>query len=196
MMRFLAILLLLVSTSAYGAWPYDACCNVSVPPYGGSGTLVGVADGRGVVLTCAHVIEGGNTKAITCQFPTFRSRGRLLGRDTPNDLAAIEIKVPDDIKTPVCVRPATREDTQLVIVGCPYYGNGKLYAMRARIAGFRGADALLAGEKLVVSGYSGGAVLTTGGEFIGVVWGHDDRYSCATSGKALTEFANRWLAQR
>lgn len=195
-MRLLTLLLsLLLTPPLWAAWPYDACCNVTVPPYGGSGTLVGVQDGRGLVITCAHVLEGGDLGRITCRFPTATVRGRLLGQQRSADLAAIEVTAPAGIRSPVQVRAATRDDRDLLLVGCPWYGNGRLYWMRGDVAGFEGHDVLLRSAQLVQSGYSGGAVLTRRGELIGIIWGHSERHSMATSGQDLTHFVTRWLKQ-
>lgn len=192
MMRAIAILLALLHATAVAEWPYDACCQVNVPPYAGAGTLVGVSNGRGLVVTCHHVVEEGNLGAITCRFPTRHvSRGRLLGSDARLDLAAIDIDAPPGTASTRSVGAAI--DSQLIVVGTPWYGNGRLYWMRGRLIGRGGQSMAIACPKLVQSGYSGGAVLSPQGDLVGVIWGHDFQHSQATDGELVKAFLSRWM---
>src|SRR4051812_35608647 len=61
------------------------------PFYSGSGTLVGVTEGHGLVLTAGHLFEG-QVGPITVEFADGRARGgTLLAVDHKLDVAAIWI---------------------------------------------------------------------------------------------------------
>lgn len=193
MVRLLSILILLVAGRCFAAWPYDAVCEVQNGNAGGSGTLVGVKDDKGVVLSCGHIFDEGVRNPVA-RFGDKKYRGRVLGIDKELDLSAFVIQAPEGIKTPKCVRAAKRDDGFFIAVGYPWYSRGKEpHWTKGKYLGYSGKDVQFLARPYVHSGYSGGGLFAPDGSFVGVVCGYGEGYSYAPSGKALIEFASRWI---
>jgi hypothetical protein len=200
-------LLLLLASQVYAEWPHDSVCAVFCPPYGGSGCLVGVTkDGRGLVISAAHVFESGNRNNLSCKFPTVRERirARILGFDWSHDLVALDIKAPDDIATPTCVKAASKDDGQITHVGYPCNAQGSQRYTVGPYIGYAGSGESAWGRSQlhtrcrVISGYSGGARFNKHGEYIGVISGMtgngpDMDRAWGASGPALEKFVGRWM---
>lgn len=203
---------ILLAGRVLAEWPYDAVCDVVIPlqsgdSAGGSGTLLGVSEQTGLVLTCWHVVEGGRMDSITCTFPATgsRHRGRLIGSDSAYDLAAIEIENPPEIATPVIAR-ARRDEGPFVCAGFPWNGGGRLRTTVGDYMGFpqgqgvsSWAPSMLHTRTHVISGYSGGARFNKHGEYVGVISGmtgdspqNMDR-TWGAGGDALERFVDRFL---
>lgn len=201
--------LILLAWLAVPAWAHvhDSVCDVFCPPNGGSGTLVGVTrDGRGLVISAAHVFVGGNRNAIVCTFPKTgqKCRAKMLGQDSAHDIAALSIAAPKGIETPPRVVAARKEDGPFTCVGFPWNSHGNLRWVRGDFAGYAtGGESAWDSDMLhtrthVISGYSGGARFNRHGEYVGPVSGMTgdgprlDR-TWGVSGKALEAFVGRWL---
>lgn len=209
-MRISALLLSLVlAAQAWAAWPYDAVCDLQneTPQYfpdgsrgypGGSGTLIGVSDRTGLILSCAHAFEnGGRTAKISFASARGEWRGRVIGLEPQNDLSMLVIDSPPDIATPM-VRAAKPEDGPFVCVGYPWYGRDRQHWTAGECIGLT-ADSRIHVRCSVQSGYSGGALFNKHGEICGVVCGMTgpnrdqmDRAYCP-SGEALLRFVGRWM---
>lgn len=179
----------------------SAHCRISVANGTlGSGTLVGRNESLGLVLTCAHLFEKCGTDFSPCNsstppqiivtFPTAgQFAAQLVAIDRANDLAALSIRCPQ-----VEPLPVAEGDPAGLLTACGFGPNGVFRAMQGSIAGSAKAAAatypsiVMCGA--VRPGDSGGAVLNTRGQLVGVVWGQRDCQTYATCGRPVCEFLN------
>jgi S1-C subfamily serine protease len=213
MTRILSLIVaLLFAAPALAAWPWDAVCDITNLKkdwdresgrwinHGGSGTLVGVSNDTGLILSCAHLWENGG-KTAEVKFLSIKQpfRGQVLAVDHQNDLSAISITAPKGIATPKAVRAARPEDGVLVAAGFPFYSKGELHWTSGKFLNYSGSDLHFAARPYVHSGFSGGAVFAMDGSLVGVVSGYDYNagvnrgWSIAPSGQALEKFASRFM---
>lgn len=186
---------------------HDSVCNITCPPNGGSGTLVAVApNGNGLVLSVAHVFEGGNTRRITCEFPSTGKtyQARLLAVDNRYDLAALDVPNAPNVDRPKAIVVAKKEDGPFTCAGFPWNSRGQLRWTRGEWIGYAGGGSsaylpsMLHTRQQVISGYSGGARFNRYGEYVGPISGMCgegrtmDR-CWGASGKALTDFVARFV---
>jgi hypothetical protein len=157
----------------------------------GSGSLVARDDSRGIVLTCSHLFDGSDGP-IVVSFPGGqRFAATLVDRDRAHDLAALAIRRPE-------IAPLTvgSEETTSALTACGFGSNGQFRCVAGTVSG----RALAAGATFpsltirgaVRPGDSGGAVLNTRGELVGVVWGQRDGFTYATCGRPVREFLARF----
>lgn len=206
MKRFAAILLLLSAAPNCVAGLHDCVCEITCPPNGGSGTLVATrADGHGLVISVAHVFEGGNTAAITCDFPAARKRcrARLLAIDEAYDLAALDIADAPTVDMPTAIVAARKDDEPYTCVGFPWNSRNAVRWDRGNYIGYpRGgvsafAPSMFHTRTFVISGYSGGARFNRYGEYVGPISGmcgdgNMDR-TWGASGSALIRFVGQFV---
>jgi len=169
----------------------SAHCRITVADGStGSGTLVACDQSGGWVLTCSHLFDG-STARIVVAFPSGeRFAANLIDRDRPHDLAALAIRRPD-------VKPLAVSDQEPggILAACGFGSNGQFRCIRGATIG----QALAAGAthpSLMIGGAvrpgdSGGGVLNTRGQIVGVVWGQRDGLTYATCGRPLREFLAR-----
>src|SRR6478752_5329900 len=105
--------------------PHPAVARIIVPEDGstafGSGTLVGVHDNHGLVITNWHVVRDG-TGLVEVVFPDgFRSNAKPLKVDSDWDLAALVIWRPNVEPVKIAAQPPRQGDL-LTIHG---YGRGQ-----------------------------------------------------------------------
>ena len=177
-MKRFALLLVLCFAGVSDADSYDAVCHITNTTRegdgkgfaGGSATLVGIADGRGLLLSAGHIFENGG-RGADVTFTTARGTwlARVLKCSQQPDIAVLEIDNPPAVTTPPCVRVARREDGPFVCAGFPWNGGGKLYTSRGAFLG-NDRGRLTLGCR-VISGYSGGAVFNRHGEWVANVCG-------------------------
>jgi hypothetical protein len=156
----------------------------------GSGTLVARDQSIGLVLTCAHLFDESTSQIIVA----FPSGGRFIATvvdiDHGQDLAALAIRRPE--VEPLSV--ASGEPAGLLIA-CGFGPNGVFRGVEGSITGHATAvgasyaSTTIAGA--VRPGDSGGGVLNTGGQVVGVVWGQRDGQTYATCGEPVCEFLER-----
>ena len=159
-----------------GGQPHPAVVRIVVPEGSasslGSGTLVGVSERLGLVVTNWHVVRDA-TGEIVVVFPDgFRSRATVVRTDRDWDLAALAIWRPRAEPVPLATE-APQPGQPLTIAG---YGSGRYRATTGRCTQYvaPGRDQpfemveLSAGAR---QGDSGGPIFNNRGQLAGVLFG-------------------------
>lgn len=156
--------------------PHPSICRVIVPERNatsfGSGTLVGVRENYGLVVTNWHVVRDA-AGPIQVAFPGgFRTGARVIRTDKDWDLAALAIWRPDLEPVRIATRPAQRGE-RLKIAG---YGSGSYREATGRCTQYVAPGEKFPFEMLELSaqarqGDSGGPILNDQGELAGVLFG-------------------------
>ncbi|HEX3600701.1 MAG TPA: serine protease [Lacipirellulaceae bacterium] len=156
----------------------------------GSGTLIASDQSIGLVLTCAHLFED-STSQIIVAFPRgSRFAAKLVDIDQGQDLAAIVIRRPE-------IAPLVVADGEPAgaLTACGFGSDGVFRCVQGGITGHAtAAGAAYASTTIgaaVRPGDSGGGVLNTSGQIVGVVWGQRDGQTYATCGYPVCEFLER-----
>ncbi len=166
----------------------SAHCRVTVADgTTGSGTLIERNDSIGLVLTCSHLFDTSKSQIVVAFARGGKFGANLVELDQANDLAALAIRRPE-------VMPLTVSESEPtgVLMACGFGPNGIFRCIRGAIMGHPTADGAtypsttLAGA--VRPGDSGGGVLDSQGQIVGVVWGQRDGQTYATCGKPLRAF--------
>jgi hypothetical protein len=166
-------------------------CRISVADGStGSGTLIGVDQSIGRVLTCSHLFDS-STQNIIVSFPNSgRFAASLIDRDRSHDLALLEIKHPH---VPPIAVSGDEPGGELTACGFGPVGQFRCivgsFAGQAKAVGATYASLMIHGA--VRPGDSGGGVLNSRGELVGVVWGQRDGVTYATCGRPVREFLER-----
>jgi hypothetical protein len=171
------------------AKPHPAVARIIVPEDGatafGSGTLVGVRENRGLVVTNWHVVHKANG-LVKVVFPDgFKSHAKPLKVDSDWDLAALVIWRPQVEPVKIANQPPRPGDI-LTIHG---YGRGKYRIATGRCTTFYAPHRNFPHEMVELDvearqGDSGGPIFNQGGELAGVLFG-------AGQGTTLGSFAPR-----
>jgi S1-C subfamily serine protease len=141
----------------------------------GSGVVL---DKDGNILTNYHVVRGSDTVTVTFADETV-ARGEVVGTDPGNDMAVVRVKVDN----PDVLKPATLGDSSQVKVGEVVAAIGNPFGLDGTfttgvISGLnrtlpsssdgRPIRGLLQTDAAVNPGNSGGALINTKGEIIGI----------------------------
>jgi hypothetical protein len=173
-----------------------AHCRISVGDGStGSGTLIARDESRGLVLTCSHLFDD-STDQIVATFPNGQRFGaRLLDRDRAHDLAVVAIRPPG-------VEPIEPTDAAAIgtLYTCGFGSSGQFRCIRGEVTG----QAVAVGAtfpSLTIRGAarpgdSGGGVLNSAGQLVGVIWGQRDGQTYATCDQPVRELLDRVLGQR
>jgi hypothetical protein len=168
-----------------------AHCRISVADgTSGSGTLVACNDSIALVLTCSHLFDTCKSHTVVSFAHGGRFNANLIEVDRANDLAALAIQRPE-------IKPLVVSDAEPagLLTACGFGPNGVFRCVRGRLTGHPTAagatypSTTIAGA--VRPGDSGGGVLDTNGDVIGVVWGQRDGQTYATCGRPVREFFHR-----
>lgn len=119
-MKLLATLIILIPLVANGAMPYDAICRIDSQTGGGSGVLIQIRDGKGLIVTNAHVVS----KSAEGQ-ATWNKQTRIFKviKYIPDvDLAFLVVDDPPTKAATIGMR-----DTHIVFSGYPHYDRGRLH---------------------------------------------------------------------
>jgi hypothetical protein len=199
-------LLALVCSCAYGAWPYDACCEIDNAigntASGGSGALVGVSDDSGLVLSCAHVFANEQMTRkeigrVSVRFPAAgKYPARVLAVDLAHDLSALRIERPEGVE-PVATVKITKADGPFTGAGYPSFGKFRYY--QADLTNFEPPCRAILNRRCY-SGFSGGPLFNQYGELAGVLVqtgpsgeGRTPTYTVAIAGDVLVKFVRKWV---
>ncbi len=142
-------------------------------------TVIGsgfVVDGRGDIVTAAHVVSGADS--ITVSFANGATRsGRVLGRDAASDVALVHVDPAGLTLSPLALgsSAALKVGEQLAVVGDPLgfdrsLSTGVVSALDRTIQapnGFQIAHAIQT-DAAMNPGNSGGPLLDAGGRVIGI----------------------------
>lgn len=160
----------------------------------GSGTLVRRSKSLGLVLTCAHLFDSAGGRIIVSFADGQRFAARLVERDRAHDLAALLIRRPD--AEPIAV---SEEEPGGLLSACGYGPDGQLRCFRGNIIGAATAVGAMYHSLTIAGaarpGDSGGGVLNSSGQLVGVIWGQRDGLTYATCGRPVREFLNRVLGR-
>ena len=172
---------------------HPATCRISVAVSGhsgqrymGSGTLIDVDAGKGLVVTAAHVVRG-STGDVTCKFPNGTNRTGKVATDKDRfDVAAILIDDPGIKPVKVATQPA-QVGQEAYSAG--YGGEGKYLVNSGRVQ-------VSTGDRMVISGRarggdSGGPVFDRRGLLVGVLWGTTNNQVFITAGPRTHTFLRR-----
>jgi hypothetical protein len=170
----LVLWLLASSCSAADLWQWtqpaehhQACVIVRADGAGGTGALIYHENGRGYVLTAAHVVEHTSSASATWWATGYRSAGRIVARDPGNDLAIFEVEPPAGA-------PILPIAAQMPPAGsaCELLGFGGPSDRLRHFSGVasRSNDGTLELTANLLNGDSGGPVVYSG-ELVGVIRG-------------------------
>lgn len=156
--------------------PHPSVVRIIAPEDGaiayGSGTLVGIRDDHGLVVTNWHVVRDA-TGLVEVVFPDgFRSHARPLKVDQDWDLAALVIWRPSVEPVKIATQPPRPGDV-LTIHG---YGRGKYRIATGRCTTYYSPQPNFPHEMLELDvearqGDSGGPIFNQSGELAGVLFG-------------------------
>lgn len=144
----------------------------TTPVGGGSGVVV---DQRGLVLTAAHVVEG--VENVRVRFSNGEVReARVLGTDTGNDLALLQVELPEGIPVaPLGDSDQVRVGDVVVAIGSPFglegtVTQGIISAVNRtwQPGDGRTRTGLLQTDAPINPGNSGGPLFNVNGEVIGI----------------------------
>ncbi len=139
----------------------------------GSGTLIGVKDQHGFVLTNWHVVRDATDDNVFVDFPDgFRSAATVIKTDDTWDLALLLVWRPN--VAPMPLAPAAPGEGQpLIIAG---YGQGSFRTQQGRLTDFASPTETAPLDMIEISaearqGDSGGPMINEQGELAGVLFG-------------------------
>jgi hypothetical protein len=173
--------------------PHPAVARIVVPEGEatsfGSGTLIDVRDGFGIVVTNWHVVRDAQGP-IEVIFPNgFTSKARALKTDADWDLAALVVWRPP-VEPVKIAAAAPQPGDQLTICG---YGPGVYRAATGRCTQYYAPKENLPQQMVELNvearqGDSGGPILNSRGELAGVLFGAGDGTTLGSFGGRVDEF--------
>ena len=156
----------------------------------GSGVLVARDTTTGLILTCAHLFDDASSEVVVTFPRVGKFAARLVALDRPNDLAAIAIRRPE--LEPLRV---DENDPAGILTACGFGPSGVFRSICGPITGHPTASGATHPSTTIVGavrpGDSGGGVLNTRGQLVGIVWGQRDGQTYATCGRPVREFLGR-----
>ncbi len=166
----------------------------------GSGTLVRDDASYYFILTCAHLFDKTSPQRIMILFPDNRTFDvQLRAIDRTWDLAILQNEarlpqrdgeLPLEISVPLG-QSAPQVGETLFYAG--YGSSGQYQVCRGKVEGYCAVQSGMPAEMLVITGSarqgdSGGPILNTRGELVGVLWGTDSRTVCGTYNGRIYHF--------
>ena len=195
----LAISVMSLASAAHAKTPRPAVVRVAAPEKGGtaygSGTLVGVTDKHGLVLTNWHVVRDA-TGTISVEFPDgYRSAATVLKTDETWDLAALLIWRPKNIE-PVSIASAEPNSGEFMTIAG--YGSGEYREASGKVTQFVAPQGDHPFEIVEVGtearqGDSGGPIINRRGQLAGVLFGSANGRTAGSHCSRVRWFVRRAL---
>lgn len=176
MIRYVSILLMLLSAPCFSAWPDDSICRVQSTSISsvadGTGEIVGMTDTSMLMMTTAHVILiDSSIQAIWAD--GLVQQGKLLSVDRDKELAIFTVPLLTT-KMPLVLGRSLKEHASYV--GKGYIGSGvprKLATVEGKFTNTK--EPFFELDKPNEQGTSGGPVFDDSGRMIGVMVARDNK---------------------
>lgn len=138
----------------------------------GSGVIVGVKGNTGYIVTNFHVIEGADR--IGVKMNDGRAfEAKLIGRDAPTDIALLSFEAPNLVPIRLGGRKALEVGDLVIAIGSPLGLEstatlGMISNLFRSSVHYRNFEGYIQHDASVNPGNSGGALINTEGELIGI----------------------------
>lgn len=134
----------------------------------GSGVIIST---DGYIVTNNHVVEGADELTVTLNDNREYS-ATIIGTDKTTDLALIKISAKDLTALPIGDSDKLKVGEWVLAVGNPFNLNSTVTAgivsAKARSLGANGVEAFIQTDAAINAGNSGGALVNTKGELVGI----------------------------
>ena len=144
--------------------------KVQTPKREGSGSGV-IISTDGYIVTNNHVVDGADELTVTLNDNKEYS-ARIIGTDKTTDLALIKISATNLPAMPIGDSDKLKVGEWVLAVGNPFNFNSTVTAgivsAKARSLGANGIESLIQTDAAINSGTSGGALVNTRGELVGI----------------------------
>ena len=144
--------------------------KVQTPKREGSGSGV-IISTDGYIVTNNHVVDGADELTVTLNDNKEYS-ARIIGTDKTTDLALIKISATNLPAMPIGDSDKLKVGEWVLAVGNPFNFNSTVTAgivsAKARSLGANGIESFIQTDAAINSGNSGGALVNTRGELVGI----------------------------
>lgn len=144
--------------------------KVQTPKREGSGSGV-IISTDGYIVTNNHVVDGADELTVTLNDNKEYS-ARIIGTDMTTDLALIKISATNLPAMPIGDSDKLKVGEWVLAVGNPFNFNSTVTAgivsAKARSLGANGIESFIQTDAAINSGNSGGALVNTRGELVGI----------------------------
>ena len=144
--------------------------KVQTPKREGSGSGV-IISTDGYIVTNNHVVDGADELTVTLNDNKEYS-ARIIGTDTTTDLTLIKISATNLPAMPIGDSDKLKVGEWVLAVGNPFNRNSTVTAgivsAKARSLGANGIESFIQTDAAINSGNSGGALVNTRGELVGI----------------------------
>ena len=167
----------------------------------GTGTIIDARSGEALILTCGHLFRAsGGQGAVTVTLfqdtpggaePRATLQGRLVDYDLERDLGLLSIRTDEPLRVAPIAPPGTtvREGDAVTSLGCNHGENPTAIATQVTALNRYQGPANVQAAIAPVEGRSGGGLLNSAGQLVGVCFAADPKdneglYSAAESVRA------------
>lgn len=144
--------------------------KVQTPKREGSGSGV-IISADGYIVTNNHVVEGADELTVTLN-DNREFSARIVGTDKTTDLALIKVDAKDLPTLPIGDSNKLKVGEWVLAVGNPFNLNSTVTAgivsAKARTIGANGVESFIQTDAAINAGNSGGALVNTQGELVGI----------------------------
>lgn len=144
--------------------------QIQTPKKEGSGSGV-IISSDGYIVTNNHVVAGADELTITLN-DNREFSAKIIGTDETTDLALIKVNAKDLPTLPIGDSDKLRVGEWVLAVGNPYNLNSTVTAgivsAKARSMGANGVESFIQTDAAINAGNSGGALVNTRGELVGI----------------------------
>ena len=144
--------------------------KVQTPKREGAGSGV-IISADGYIVTNNHVVEGADELTVTLN-DNREFSARIVGTDKTTDLALIKVDAKDLTTLPIGDSNKLKVGEWVLAVGNPFNLNSTVTAgivsAKARTIGANGVESFIQTDAAINAGNSGGALVNTQGELVGI----------------------------